>query len=187
MKRVLDFIMALLATIILSPVLLVVALAILITDGSPIIYKQKRIGKDAKPFTIYKFRTMKNGTRLASTKDLDEVSDQVTVCGRLLRKTSLDELPQFINIIKGDMSFVGPRPLIEKEGEIHALRKQAGVYAVRPGLTGLAQVNGRDNISDEEKVKFDKEYVDNLSIRADIRIIIKTVFKVLGMNDIKDC
>lgn len=178
MKRVLDFTAALFACILLSPLFLVIALIILVTDGAPVIHKHKRIGKDMKKFTIYKFRTMKNGTRLTATVNLTESDEQITPIGRILRKTSIDELPQLFNILKGDMSFVGPRPLIIHEGDIHRMRKEAGVYAVRPGLTGWAQINGRDRVTDEEKVRLDKEYVEKQSIMFDLKIMLMTVLNV---------
>lgn len=184
MKRAFDIVMSLCAIIVLSPVFLITALIILLSDGTPVIYKQKRIGKDAKLFTIYKFRTMKKGTRIAATNDLTESQNQIISCGGFLRKTSLDELPQLINILKGDMSFVGPRPLIPEEDDIHQLRLASGVYRVRPGLTGLAQINGRDKVSIEEKVRLDTEYVENQSIGLDIRIFFKTIINVFKMSDV---
>ena len=184
MKRALDIIMSLSAIIVLSPVFLITALIVLFSDGTPVIYRQNRVGKDAKLFTIYKFRTMKNGTRLAATNELKESQNQITSCGGFLRKTSLDELPQLINILKGDMSFVGPRPLIPEEEEIHKLRLEHNVYTVRPGLTGLAQVNGRDKVSIEEKVKLDTEYVNTRSLALDIKIFFKTVINVFTMSDV---
>lgn len=184
MKRVFDFTAALIGLILLSPVFLVISLMILILGGSPVVYKQKRIGKDMKEFTIYKFRTMKNGTRLAATVDLSEADEQIIPCGKLLRKTSLDELPQLINILKGDMSFVGPRPLIPEEGEIHTMRNKAGVYTVRPGLTGLAQISGRDKVSDEDKVEFDRQYVESQSLLLDMKIFLRTFTNVFAMKDV---
>ena len=184
MKRAFDIIMSLGAIIVLSPVFLITALLVLSADGAPVIYKQKRVGKDAKLFTIYKFRTMKNGTRIAATNDLTESQDQIIAFGGLLRKTSLDELPQLVNILKGDMSFVGPRPLIPEEKDIHELRLEHGVYAVRPGLTGLAQVNGRDKVSIEEKVRLDSEYVNTRNLGLDIKIFFKTFVNVFKMSDV---
>ncbi len=186
MKRALDFTAALAAIILLLPLFLVIALIILISDGAPVIYKQIRIGRGKKEFTIYKFRTMKNGTRLAPTGDLKESEQQLIGVGKILRKTSLDELPQLFNILKGDMSFVGPRPLIVNEGNIHELRQAAGVYAVRPGLTGWAQINGRDNVTYEEKVAFDKEYIEKQSLLFDFKILIRTFTSVLSGKDIVD-
>ncbi|MBQ5824992.1 MAG: sugar transferase [Clostridia bacterium] len=184
MKRVLDILASLSAIIVLSPVFLAVVLIVLISDGSPAIYTQKRVGKDAKLFTIYKFRTMKNGTRLAATNDLTESDSSMISCGSFLRKTSLDELPQLINILKGDMSFVGPRPLIPEEEEIHKLRKENDIYCVRPGLTGYAQVNGRDKCSIEEKVQLDREYIEKKSILFDTKIFFKTFINVFKMSDV---
>ena len=186
MKRVLDFTAALFACILLFPLFLVIALIILVTDGAPVIHKHKRIGKDMKKFTIYKFRTMKNGTRLTATVNLTESDEQITPVGRILRKTSIDELPQLFNILKGDMSFVGPRPLIIHEGDIHRMRKEAGVYAVRPGLTGWAQINGRDRVTDEEKVRLDKEYVEKQSIMFDLKIMLMTVANVFRSEGVDE-
>lgn len=184
MKRVLDIIASFFAIIVLFPVFIAVALIVLVSDGAPVVYKQKRVGKDAKLFTIYKFRTMKNGTRLAATNDLTESCNSMISCGSLLRKTSLDELPQLFNILKGDMSFVGPRPLIPEEKDIHQLRKENDIYCVRPGLTGYAQVNGRDKCSIEEKVKLDREYIDKQSLAFDIKIFFKTFINVFRMSDV---
>jgi len=184
MKRIADIIISFFFVLLLSPLLLLLSLIILIADGKPILYKQKRIGKNEKLFTIYKFRTMKNGTRLAASGDLTEAEAQIISGGKLLRRLSLDELPQLFNILKGDMSLIGPRPLIPEETEIHELRKKYGVYRVRPGLTGLAQVNGRDRLGAEEKALLDKKYVENCGLATDLGILLKTVRKVLGMSDV---
>ena len=188
MKRVLDFIFSLVAIIILSPVILVISLLVLISSGGPVIFKQQRVGYKNKVFTIYKFRTMKRGMRQTKTEDLteEEIKNDITVIGRVLRKLSLDELPQLVNILKGDMSFVGPRPLIIEEKEIRELREKNNIYSVRPGITGWAQVNGRDFITDEQKVQYDKEYVENQSIIMDIKILFKTFWVVLASKDIAD-
>ncbi len=172
--------------IILLPLFLVISIIIAIDAGNPVIYKQYRVGKDNKLFYIYKFRTMKNNTRIAATKELTEADSVITKSGRFLRKTSLDELPQLFNVLKGDMSFVGPRPLIPEEKEIRALRKEYNIYSVRPGITGWAQVNGRDMLSDEEKALFDKEYIDKQSISFDIKIMVKTVMVVLKRENIAE-
>jgi O-antigen biosynthesis protein WbqP len=186
MKRFFDFTVSLLLILLTLWLFLIISIIIAIDAGSPVIYRQYRVGKDNKLFYIYKFRTMKNNTRLAATKDLTEAESVITKSGRFLRKTSLDELPQLFNVLKGDMSFVGPRPLIPEEKEIRQLRKEYGVYNVRPGITGWAQVNGRDMLSDEEKALFDKEYIDKQSIALDIKILIKTVLVVLKREDIKE-
>lgn len=188
MKRFFDFVFSLLALIILSPVILVLYFIVLISSGSPVIFKQERVGYKNEIFTIYKFRTMKNGMRQTKTEDLtdEEVENDITLVGKILRKLSIDELPQLLNILKGDMSFVGPRPLIPQEEEIRKLREKYNVFSVRPGITGWAQVNGRDFISDEQKALLDKEYVENHSILMDIKIMFKTVWVVLAGKDIAD-
>lgn len=186
MKRAFDFTVSLLLIIILLPVFLVVSLIVLIDAGAPVIFRQYRVGKDNKLFYIYKFRTMRKNTRNAATADLTDSDKFITKSGRFLRKTSIDELPQLVNVLIGDMSFVGPRPLIPEEKEIRALRKEYGVYSVRPGITGLAQINGRDNLSIEEKALFDKEYIDKQSLGLDINILLKTVMVVLRRENIKE-
>lgn len=178
--------MSLLLIIMLSPLFLLISLVVLIDAGSPVIFKQYRVGKDNKLFYVYKFRTMQRNTRNVATDELTESVDCITKSGRVLRKTSLDELPQLFNILGGTMSFVGPRPLIPEEKEIRALRRDYGVYSVRPGMTGLAQVNGRDKLSIKEKALFDKEYVDKQSLWLDIKIMFKTVKVVLCREDISE-
>lgn len=188
MKRILDFIFSLVAVIVLFPLILVLYILVYISSGSPVIFKQKRVGYENKLFTIYKFRTMKRGMRQTKTENLtkEEVERDITALGKILRKLSLDELPQLFNILKGDMSFVGPRPLIPEEDEIRKLREEYNVYSVRPGITGWAQVNGRDFVTDEEKAKLDRDYVENKSILFDIKIMLKTVLVVLKGSDIAD-
>ena len=179
MKRFFDFICSLLAIILLSPVLLLLSMVILIDSGRPIVFRQKRVGLNNQLFDIRKFRTMKEGTRNAPTADLKEFDHCVTRCGRFLRKTSLDELPQLFNILRGEMSFVGPRPLIPEEEEIRSLREASGVYRMRPGVTGLAQVNGRDLLTAEQKVAYDAYYVEHHTLFMDIRILFQTIAAVL--------
>lgn len=186
MKRIFDLTVSILAIIVLSPLFLAVSVAILITDGAPVLFKQERVGKDNKLFIVYKFRTMRNGIGDVATSHLDDANEKITKTGKFLRLTSIDELPQLFNIINGTMSLVGPRPLIPAEKEIRELRAEYGVYSVRPGITGYAQINGRDNIDDETKARLDKEYVENQSFLFDMKIIFKTFAKVLGRADIKD-
>ena len=186
MKRFLDVFFSLLFLIILSPLLLIVSLIILLSDGRPVSFKQERIGYKGKRFFIYKFRTMQIGTREASTAELTEASEVITKTGKFLRKSSIDELPQLINVLKGEMSFIGPRPLIPSEEIIHKMRMEYNVYSVRPGITGLAQVNGRDNISDEQKALYDKEYVEGKSLKMDIKILAMTVLNVVKGKDVND-
>lgn len=186
MKRFFDFVISLNMLILLSPLLCVISLIILIDDGGPVVFSQERVGRNGKPFQIYKFRTMKKNTRRSSTAELTEAREQITKSGKFLRKTSLDELLQLVNVLNGTMSLVGPRPLIPEEEDIHILRRKYNVYSVRPGITGYAQVNGRDNLSAEEKALFDKEYVDKQSILFDIKILVRTVLVVLRREDIQE-
>lgn len=175
-KRPLDFILALFGLIILSPVMLVIAILVRINLGSPVIFKQQRPGLNEKIFTMYKFRTM--------TDERDEygnlLSDEkrLTPFGRFLRSTSLDELPELWNILKGDMSFVGPRPLLVKYLPLYS-DEQRKRHEIRPGLTGLAQINGRNSISWEDKFKFDNLYVKNVTFLGDLTILICTLFQVV--------
>ncbi|MBR5113095.1 MAG: sugar transferase [Clostridia bacterium] len=184
MKRFFDFFASLILLIILSPLFLIVSLIIIIDDGVPVIFSQPRVGMGNELFNIYKFRTMKNGTRNVASGNLEESGDCITKSGRFLRKTSIDEFPQLVNILTGRMSFVGPRPLIPEEEEIRKLREEYNVYSVRPGMTGLAQINGRDNLTDEEKAEFDRQYVEKHTIMLDIEIMFKTVFAVLTGRDV---
>ena len=186
MKRVFDFIISLFALIILSPLFLLISLTILIGDGKPVLFRQKRVGKNNELFTIYKFRTMKRGTENVASGKLENANAKITKFGRILRATSIDELPQLFNILNGTMSLVGPRPLIPEETEIRELREKYNVYTIRPGITGWAQVNGRDNISLEQKALLDKEYVENQSLGFDIKILIMTVLKVLRREDVNE-
>lgn len=186
MKRIFDLTVSVFALIILSPLFLAVSLAILITDGSPVLFRQKRVGKDNKIFVVYKFRTMRNGIGDIATSELSDTDEKITKTGRLLRLTSIDELPQLFNILNGTMSLVGPRPLIPAEKEIRELREKYGVYSVKPGITGYAQINGRDNIDDETKALLDKEYVEKQSFWFDLQIIFKTFIKVIKRSDISD-
>ena len=184
MKRFFDFFASLILLIILSPLFLIVSLIIIIDDGVPVIFSQPRVGMGNELFNIYKFRTMKNGTRNVASGNLEESGDCITKSGRFLRKTSIDEFPQLVNILTGKMSFVGPRPLIPEEKEIRELREKYNVYSVRPGMTGLAQINGRDNLTDEEKAEFDRQYVEKHTIMLDIKIMFRTVFAVLTGRDV---
>lgn len=180
-KRGLDFILSLIASIILSPVILVVAVLVRVKLGSPVLFKQQRPGKNEKIFSMYKFRTMtderdENGELLP-----DEV--RLTKFGKILRSTSLDELPELFNIVKGDMSIVGPRPLLVRYLPLYNER-QKHRHDVRPGFTGLAQVNGRNSISWEEKFEWDVKYVEHVTFLQDCRIILKTVGVVLKRDGI---
>lgn len=187
MKRLLDIALSILALVFLSPVLLLVAVIILITDGRPIFFNQPRIGRGGKEFTCYKFRSMSRcAPAEVATCELKNADQYITPFGKLIRRTSIDELPQLLNVLKGDMSLVGPRPLIKAEADIHQRRTQAGVYAVRPGITGWAQVNGRDGVSREAKVEYDTYYVKHQSLRLDLQILVRTVTNVLQKKDIHE-
>jgi O-antigen biosynthesis protein WbqP len=165
--------------IILSPIFLVVALAIFLEDGSPIFFKQKRVGINYTFFNIYKFRSMKKNTPNVATHLLENPASYLLKIGGVLRKLSLDELPNLINIIKGEMVFVGPRPALYNQDDLMTLRVATGVDKLKPGITGWAQINGRDDISIEKKVQLEQEYLYKRSTLFDIEIIIKTFTNVL--------
>ncbi len=180
-KRLFDLLASCCALIVLSPVLLYIAYLIKNKLGSPVIFMQIRPGKDCKLFKMYKFRSMtnevdENGNLLPDEKRLNNF-------GKKLRATSLDELPELINILKGDMSIVGPRPQLVRD-MVFFSDKEMKRQTVYPGLTGLAQISGRNNISWEEKFKYDLQYIQNISFLEDMRIIFRTVFKVTGQEDI---
>ena len=174
-KRLFDIFLSLFALIILSPLFLIICIINFLTPDTRVFFSHERRGRRWKPFKIYKFQTMKNNTPNCATGELENPEQYITKLGRILRKTSLDELPQLWNILKGDMSFVGPRPLISSEIRAHRMRLEYGVYRFRPGLTGLAQIKGRDNISLMKKMKLDKLYCDNWSIKMDIAILFQSV------------
>lgn len=186
MKRSIDIIGSLCGIVLLCPILILVAILIKVESPGPIIFKQTRIGKDSKPFNIYKFRSMKIDAPNLATKDFNNLDMYVTKIGKLIRKTSIDELPQLLNIIKGNMSIVGPRPVIEIENDLLELRRAHGVDQVLPGITGLAQINGRDSINIETKVKYDCEYATKRNVKLDIYIIAMTLLKVVKASDIKE-
>lgn len=175
-KRSMDFLLSLIALIVLSPVFLIVAVLVRVKLGSPVIFKQERPGKDEKIFRMYKFRTMTSETDANGNLLPDE--QRLPAFGKMLRSTSLDELPELINILKGDMSIVGPRPLLVKYLPLYNER-QKHRHDVRPGFTGLAQVNGRNSISWEEKFEWDVKYVENVTFLQDMKIILKTVKTVV--------
>ena len=185
-KRLFDIVCSILGIIILSPIFIIVSILIKLESNGPIIFKQLRAGKDSKPFYIYKFRSMKTETPNMATNDFTDSHIYITKIGRIIRKTSIDEIPQIFNILKGDMSIVGPRPVILDETDLIELRQSYNIDKILPGITGWAQINGRDNIGNEEKVKYDYEYSVNKSFRMDLYIILMTALKVLKRSDIKD-
>lgn len=170
---------AIIVFILISPIFIIVALAIFIEDGSPIFFKQKRVGENYTFFNIYKFRSMKKNTPNVATHLLTNPEQYLLKIGVFLRKLSLDELPNLINIIKGEMVFVGPRPALYNQDDLMALRVATGVDKLKPGITGWAQINGRDDISIEKKVQLEQEYLYKRSTLFDIEIIIKTFTNVL--------
>jgi O-antigen biosynthesis protein WbqP len=175
---------AILLVIILSPIFLLVGLLIFIQDDFPVFFKQKRVGVNYSFFYIYKFRTMKKDTPNVATHLLANPEQYLLKIGALLRKLSLDELPNLINIIKGEMVFVGPRPALYNQNDLMALRVAAGVDKLIPGITGWAQVNGRDELSLEQKVALEKEYLAKKSLFIDFQILIKTFTNVLGSKGV---
>lgn len=166
--------LALLLFIFLSPFFLIVALFIFIEDGTPIFFTQKRVGINYTFFQIYKFRSMKKNTPNVATHLLENPEQYLLKTGRIIRKLSLDELPNLFNIIKGDMVFVGPRPALYNQDDLMQMRMAAGVDQLKPGLTGWAQINGRDELSLEDKVAFEKYYLEHKSLLFDIQIFFKT-------------
>lgn len=186
MKRIFDFIMSLLAIICLSPIIIIVSLIIKFTSEGPILFKQRRIGKDNKEFNIYKFRTMRVDTPNVATHLLENPEQYITAIGKFMRKTSLDELPQLFNILKGEMSIVGPRPALYNQLDLRDMRTKVGVNKLVPGLTGWAQINGRDEIPLDIKVGLDKEYLDKKSFWFDIKIIFLTAIKVVKSDGVQE-
>lgn len=180
-KRTFDIIAALVGLIVFSPIMIVVAILVRVKLGSPILFTQDRVGKDNKIFKMMKFRTMKDG--VDKNGNLLPDSERLTNFGKDLRSTSLDELPELINILKGDMSLIGPRPLLVEYIPLYS-EEQKRRHDVLPGITGWAQINGRNTIRWEEKFKFDVWYVENWSLKLDIQIFFLTIYKVLKRNDI---
>lgn len=179
MQRIFDIFISLILLVVLSPIFIIVAICIKLNSKGPVFFKQQRIGKNNELFKFYKFRTMKVGTPNVATDKLKDSKSYLTAVGKVLRKTSLDELPQLINIIKGDMTFVGPRPALYNQYNLKELRTNAGVHTLLPGITGWAQINGRDHNDDAQKTYLDKYYLEHKSINLDIKILFLTVFKVL--------
>lgn len=177
-------IFALVLFIFLTPLYLIICVIILLEDGYPVIFKQKRIGRNYTFFNIYKFRSMRKNTPNVATHLLDNPGQYLLKIGGLLRKLSLDELPNLINVIKGDMVFVGPRPALYNQDDLMELRIAAGVDQLKPGITGWAQINGRDEISIEEKVALEKEYLERKGFWFDVLIVVKTFTSVLGSKGV---
>lgn len=179
MKRLVDFVLALVGVVLFLIPLVIVAILVRFTSDGPVLYWSQRVGRNNKLFTMPKFRTMRVGTPAVATHLLGDAASHLTPVGSFLRKSSLDELPQFWSILVGDMSFVGPRPALFNQDDLISMRTEAGVHMIRPGLTGWAQINGRDELPLVEKVRLDKEYLHMRSLAVDFKIIMLTLFKVL--------
>nr|WP_315293723.1 sugar transferase [Mammaliicoccus lentus] len=184
MKRLFDFLSSLFAILIASPFLIITVIIIKLESKGPVVFKQKRPGIDNKIFNIYKFRSMKVDTPDVATDKID-ANMYITKSGHFIRKTSIDELPQLFNIIKGDMSVVGPRPALYNQYDLIAKRTNENIHTVKPGLTGLAQVMGRDDITDNQKVQYDKYYVENQTFILDMFIIYKTIRNTITSEGVK--
>jgi len=180
-KAEIDRLFALIMLIILAPFMLLIALLIRLSSHGPAIYRQQRVGQKQQLFTICKFRTMRIDTPVLSTEEIQRSGiNRVTRVGNILRKTSLDELPQLINILRGEMSFIGPRPALQSQVDLNIKREFLGVHQIRPGVTGLAQVRGRDNLDTETKVTYDAEYCRRMSFWFDLKIVLLTILAILS-------
>lgn len=188
LKRGLDVLISSLFIALLALPMLVIWLLVSLTSRGGGIFRQTRIGRGGEPFVCYKFRTMyAYAPPRCPAAQLEDSDALITPIGRLLRRSSLDELPQLFCVLRGDMSLVGPRPMIAEEGEIHARRAELGVYSIRPGITGLSQVCGRNGISDREKAELDAEYLKSISLLTDVRIICRTFEKVIRGEGVSPC
>lgn len=186
-KQIFDSIFSFAMAVILSPLLIILAIIIKLDSKGPVLFKQKRIGKDNIEFDIYKFRTMRTDTPSDMPTHLfNNAESFITPIGRFLRKSSLDELPQLLNIIKGQMSFVGPRPALWNQYDLIEARKESGADCVKPGITGWAQVNGRDELPIEKKADLDGYYVNHLCFIIDLKILFKTIFSVVKSQGVSE-
>ena len=186
MKRGFDFLVSLISIVILSPLMMVTAILIKITSKGPVLFKQTRIGKNNVEFNIYKFRTMRVETPNVATHLLSNTDSFYTPIGKQMRSVSLDELPQLFNILKGEMSLVGPRPALYNQYDLKEMRTNVNVHKLMPGLTGWAQINGRDELTLEDKVRRDEEYMEMQSFFMDMKIIFQTALKVIVRHGIQE-
>ena len=184
-SSMIDRIIAVLLLLFFSPILMLAFLLLLVEDGFPLIFKQQRVGRNDKDFYIYKIRSMRRETPQVSTNELSNPEKYRLKTGKFFRKYSIDELPNLWNIIKGDMHFVGPRPLMRREKELHALRLKYGILEIKPGITGFAQVNGRDTVSVQRKIALERYYSMNRSLRLKGFILAKTTVMVLRAAGVK--
>ncbi|MBQ6897041.1 MAG: sugar transferase [Oscillospiraceae bacterium] len=186
-KRLIDIVLSLGAIVVLSPVLIVLAVLIKLDSKGPVLFRQKRVGKDKVHFEILKFRTMyADVPKDVPTHLLADPASKITKIGRFLRKSSLDELPQIFNIFKGEMSIIGPRPALWNQFDLIEERDKYGANDVRPGLTGLAQVMGRDELPIDVKARYDGDYVKNITFANDVKIFFRTIFSVASADGIKE-
>ncbi|MEG0290986.1 MAG: sugar transferase [Erysipelotrichaceae bacterium] len=186
-KRLMDIVLSLTGIIILSPILIVIGIIIKLTSSGPILFKQERVGKDNISFMILKFRSMRIDTpKDCPTHLLDNPDQYITGIGKFLRKTSLDELPQLWNIFVGDMAVIGPRPSLPIQYDLNALRDKNGASSIKPGLTGLAQISGRDELEIEIKANLDGEYVNKISFMFDVKLFFGTFVSVLKSDGVKE-
>ena len=184
-KIIMDRIIALILLIVLFPILIMLSIWIKLDSKGPIFFVQKRIGKDQKTFEMIKFRTMKIDTpKNTPTHQLKNPDQWLTRIGKILRRTSLDELPQLINIIRGEMSFIGPRPALWNQDDLISEREKYNAHSVKPGITGYAQVYGRDTLEIPEKAKLDGYYIDHYSMKLDLKILIRTILVVLKSDGV---
>lgn len=187
-KRIFDVCFSLVALIVLIIPMIIIAIFIKIdSPKESILFRQVRVGKNNVPFTMFKFRSMtKEAPHQMATENFENPEEYITLIGKIIRKTSLDELPQLINVLKGDMSVIGPRPLIPSEKRVLALRDQTGASRILPGITGLAQIHGRDEVTDVNKAAYDGKYALNISMLLDLSIFIKTIFDVICSKGIHE-
>lgn len=187
-KRILDIVISLLGIVVLAIPMLIIALLIkLDSPREHMLFKQARVGKDNQVFTILKFRSMrKDAPHQMATENFENPEEYITRIGKIIRKTSLDELPQLFNVLKGDMSLIGPRPLIPAEKKVLAMRDEFGASKILPGITGLAQVHGRDEVTDENKAAYDGKYALNVSLLLDLSILFKTIFDVICASGVHE-
>ncbi|RRG17676.1 sugar transferase [Weissella viridescens] len=183
-KRFIDMLASALVLLIGCIPMLIIALIVKVTSPGPVFFKQRRYGLNSEPFNMYKFRSMSEQAPERANQDFADMDEYITPFGNFLRKTSIDELPQLINVFIGKMSLIGPRPLADTDRKVLDLRREFGADQVRPGITGLAQVNGRNNITDVEKAAYDTEYAKEVTARNDFAIVIQTIVKVVKQTDI---
>ena len=183
-KRIFDILLSICFLIIFLPLLLILPILIKLDSKGPVLFKSERIGQHDKQFCMYKFRSMIVGTELIETEKFTNIDNKITKIGSFLRRTSLDELPQIFNVLLGQMSLVGPRPAIKTQVNLLNKRTELKISDIKPGITGLAQINGRDILSESEKLFYDNKYLQNYSILLDIKILIKTFYLVFSKKDI---